>query len=136
MRVEQHGRVEHRSAESPSRAGVGNVSERTFAGLVSRKPSERALARGCPQLSGVRGLTCAKTDAPLGGTCLGVRIRGRSSPMMTRRDLGVARTWHQAVMVHLMVDHPTRSCTAFGVDKRPTPPTVKPWSAPMQGESA
>src|SRR5665647_1992259 len=56
--------------------------------------------------------------------------------MMTRRNLGVARTLHQAVMVHLMVGHLTQSCTAFGVDKRPTPPTVKPWSAPMQGESA
>jgi predicted DNA-binding transcriptional regulator AlpA len=37
------------------------------AGLVTRKPSERAWARGCPQLSGERALTSAKTNAPPGG---------------------------------------------------------------------
>ena len=34
------------------------------AGLVTQEPSERALARGCPQLSGERALTSAKTNAP------------------------------------------------------------------------
>jgi len=34
------------------------------AGLVTQKPSERALAMGCPQLSGERALTSAKTNAP------------------------------------------------------------------------
>jgi hypothetical protein len=34
------------------------------AGLVTRKPSEGALAMGCPQLSGERALTSAKTNAP------------------------------------------------------------------------
>jgi hypothetical protein len=35
-----------------SRAGIGNVSERTSAGLVTRKPSERALARSVHNFRG------------------------------------------------------------------------------------
>src|SRR5665811_1135665 len=34
-------------------------------------------------------------------------------------------------MVHLIVGHPDQSCTALGVEKKPTPPTVKPRSAPQ-----
>ena len=52
------------------------------------------LGKESPQLSGERGLTCAKTDVPPRGTCLGVRIRGRSSATMRRRNLGVAHAQH------------------------------------------
>ena len=38
--------------------------ERSSRGSGHPKPSERALARGCPQLSGERALTSTKTNAP------------------------------------------------------------------------
>src|SRR5450631_4141094 len=63
-------------------AELGSATFRnvTSAGLVTRKPSERALARGCPQLSGVRGLTCAETDVPPWGNVPGGTNQGTFQP--------------------------------------------------------
>src|SRR5664280_1971087 len=48
-------------AGEPGSATLWNVTSR---GSGHPKTLRRALARGCPQLSGERGLTCAKTNVP------------------------------------------------------------------------
>ena len=94
-----------------------------------------ALARRCPQLSGERALTCAKTNAPPGGARLGERSRGRSPAMMTgAKSPGVARTGHEAVMVHLIVGPQAQAGAALWRREQNNTAERETRSAASQGE--
>ena len=98
----------------------------------STEPSEWALARGCPQLSGVRSLTCANTNAPPwghvpGGTNQGggwqARYRdaaGRQHAKHFRRKVD-AQDWLNAVSSSMV--------TGTYTDPRTSRITLEAWSA-------
>src|SRR5664280_3018961 len=69
------GRLSH-----PGELGAATFRNVTSAGLVTRNPQNGPWQGGCPQLSGVRGLTCAKTDVPPWGNVPGGTNQGTFQP--------------------------------------------------------